>query len=156
MSASLTLDTNDLLAVLRGHGMAARAAKVFGGVHTVFDLLDVVAKGLPKESLTAVVDAATRNATEAVSARRRVIPDATWKRRTVRLSPDESDRTLRLARLVTLTRLVWHGNAEDVSEFLSTPHPLLHGRTPLENSATDLGTELVEGILLRLMYGVAG
>lgn len=156
MSTSLSLDITALLGVLRGRGMQARAAKVLGNVHSAFDLLDVVASGLPKESLTAVVGAATRNVTEAVSARRRVIPDATWKRRTLRLSPAESDRTMRLARLVALTRRVWHNNAKDVSEFLSTPHPLLNGQTPLECSASDIGAELVEGVLLRLMYGVAG
>ena len=61
-----------------------------------------------------------------------------------------------MARLIALTRHVWHDNEDDVTEFLSTPHALLGGRTPLECSATDLGTEMVEGVLRRLMFAVAG
>jgi putative toxin-antitoxin system antitoxin component (TIGR02293 family) len=152
MTTTFTPDTAHLLAVLRG----GRASAAYSAVHSLLDLDDVAREGLPKESLTAVVDAATRSASEAVTVRRSVIPDATWKRRTVRLNPAESDRTLRLARLVALTRHVWHDNADDVADFLSTPHALLGGRTPLVCSATDLGTEMVEGVLLRLMFGVAG
>jgi putative toxin-antitoxin system antitoxin component (TIGR02293 family) len=155
MTTTFTPDTAHLLAVLRGR-RGGRASAAYSAVHSLLDLDDVAREGLPKESLTAVVDAATRSASEAVTVRRSVIPDATWKRRTVRLNPAESDRTLRLARLVALTRHVWHDNADDVADFLSTPHALLGGRTPLVCSATDLGTEMVEGVLLRLMFGVAG
>ena len=155
MTTTFTPDTAHLLAVLRDR-RGGRASAAYSAVHSLLDLDDVAREGLPKESLTAVVDAATRSASEAVTVRRSVIPDATWKRRTVRLNPAESDRTLRLARLVALTRHVWHDNADDVADFLSTPHALLGGRTPLACSATDLGTEMVEGVLLRLMFGVAG
>lgn len=51
---------------------------------------------------------------------------------------------------------MWHDNADDVTDFLSTLHALLGGRTPLECSDTDLGSEMVEGVLLRLMLGAAG
>lgn len=155
MTTTFTPDTAHLLAVLRGR-RGGRASRAYASVHSLLDLDAVARKGLPRESLTAVVDAATRSPSEAVTIRRSVIPDATWKRRTVRLNPAESDRTLRLARLIALTRHVWHDNADDVTDFLSTPHALLGGRTPLECSATDLGTEMVEGVLLRLMLGVAG
>ena len=155
MTTAFTPDTAHLLAVLRGR-RGGRVSRAYSAVHSLLDLDDVAREGLPKESLTAVTTAATRSTSEAVTVRRSVIPDATWKRRTARLNPAESDRTLRLARLVALTRHVWHDNADDVADFLSTPHALLGGRTPLACSATDLGTEMVEGVLMRLLFGVAG
>lgn len=144
-----------MLAVLRGR-RGRRASRVYASVHSLLELDAVAREGLPKVSLTAVVDAATHSPAEAVTLRRSVIPDATWKRRTARLNPAESDRTMRIARLIALTRYVWHENADDVTDFLSRRQDSLGGRTPLECSTTDLGTEMVEGVLLRLMLGVAG
>lgn len=152
---AFTLDSTALLAVLRGR-RGGRASKAYAAVHSLLDLDALAREGLPKESLTAVVHAATRSRSEAVMIRRSVIPDATWKRRSVRLNPAESDRTLRLARVIALTRHVWHDNADDVTDFLSTPQALLGGLTPLERSATDLGAKVVEGVLLRLLFGVTG
>lgn len=153
-SAIMIVDTNALLAVLRGPGLPSRAAKVLDGVHTPFDLIDVVRSGLPKQTLTSVVRAATPNAREALALRRRVISDATWKRRTVRLSPDESDRTLRLARIVALARHVWHGDSAGAVEYLSVPRTELQGRSPLECSGTDLGSRLVEDSLQGILFGI--
>lgn len=123
-------------------------------MHTPFDLIDEVRKGLPRQTLAAVVRAATPNAREALALRRRVIPDATWKFRTFRLSPDESDRTLRLARLVALARHVWHGDSAGAVEFLSTPRAELQGRSALECSSTDLGSRLVEDSLQGILFGI--
>lgn len=154
MSGNQPVSTEAVLAVLRDRRLPSRAAKELDCVHTEFDLIDVVLKGLPKQTLTSVVRAATSNAREALILRRRIIPDANWKRRTVRLNPDESDRTLRLARLVALARHVWHGDSAGAVEFLSVPRAELQGRVPLECISTDLGCRLVEDSLLRILYGV--
>ncbi len=144
---------DEILAVLRGGGLPARAAKAFGEVHTRFDLIDAVRKGLPKQVLTAVARAATANTRDALAARRRILTDASWKRRSVRLSPDESDRTVRLARLVALTRYVWRrGDGAGAVQFLSTPRRELQGRSPIEYCGTDLGCRLVEDQLLDILY----
>lgn len=66
------------------------------------------------------------------------------------------DRAVREARILALARHVWHDNADAVAVFLSTPHALLGGRTPNECSATERDTAMVEGVLLRLAFGVAG
>lgn len=154
MSANQPVDTEAVLAVLRERRLPRRAAKVLDGVHTPFDLIDVVLKGLPKQTLTAVVRAATPNAREALALRRRILPDVTWKRRTVRLSPDESDRTMRLACLVALARHVWHGDSAGAVEYLSVPRAELQGRAPLDCIRTDLGCRLVEDCLLLILYGI--
>ncbi len=68
----------------------------------------------------------------------------------------DDDREVRQARINGLARHVWHDNANDVAAFLSTPHALLGGRTPNECSATERDTAMVEGVLLRLAFGVSG
>lgn len=62
----------------------------------------------------------------------------------------------RQARIIELARHVWHENDDDVAAFLSTPHAMLGGRTPLECCATERDTAMVEGVLLRLAFGVDG
>lgn len=154
MSADQPVNTDALLAVLRGRHLPPRAARALDGVRTLYDLFDVVRSGLPKQTLTAVVRSATPNARDARALRRCIIPDATWKRRTLRLSPDESDRTLRLARLVALARQVWHGDSAGAVEFLTTPRTELRGRAPLECIHTEVGGRLVEDSLLGILYSI--
>ena len=149
MTATATPDAADIVALLGGQ------IRMRHKVRTLLDLVEEARAGLPKQSLTAVAVAATRTPAEAVRVRRQIIPDATWKRRAGRLRPAESDRTLRLARLVALAQYVWHENAADAAEFMATPHPMLQGQTPLACSDSDLGAEMIEAVLLRLLFGIA-
>lgn len=83
----------------------------------------------------------------------RIVPEATFKRRKDRLTPDESEKTERLARIFATANFVWD-DEEDAREFLHTQHPLLAGNTPLDVSMTELGAKRVEEILWRLFYGM--
>ena len=67
VTTTFTPDAVTLLAVLRGP-QSGRASKLYSTVHSLLDLDEVAREGLPKESLTAVVGAATRSASEAVTA----------------------------------------------------------------------------------------
>ena len=84
----------------------------------------------------------------------RIIPEATYKRRRSHLTADESERTERLARVFATTEYVWNSE-DDARAFLSTPHPMLQGRTPLDVSMTELGARRVEALLWKLYYGIA-
>lgn len=145
---TLSFSPHDVVAVLGGPRVIRQP------IRTYLDLMDLVAVGLPRQALTAVVTSATNTSTEALHARRQIIPDATWKRRTTTLKADESDRTLRLARLVALTRYVWHNDQQASTTFLNTPHSLLQGRTPLACSTSDAGVHAVEEVLMRLLHGI--
>ena len=72
-----------------------------------------------------------------------------------RLSPEESDRVVRLARLWRMSLDCWKTDIE-ARAFLERKHALLNGRTPLEvATGSDVGSREVEQILGRLMFGVA-
>jgi putative toxin-antitoxin system antitoxin component (TIGR02293 family) len=150
MTTTLAPDAAGILAVLGGQ------TRMRHRVCTLLDLTIEVREGLQKQTLTSVLRAATRSPAEAVIARRMIIPDATWKRRTVYLRPDESDRTLRLARVVALARYVWDGREDDATAFLMAKHPRLEGRTPLETCDTEIGARLVDDLLWQLFDGTVG
>lgn len=83
----------------------------------------------------------------------RIVPEATFKRRRDRLSPDESEKTERLARVFATALYVWDDEV-DARDFLNTPHPLLEGRRPLDVAMTELGARRVEELLAKLFYGL--
>jgi putative toxin-antitoxin system antitoxin component (TIGR02293 family) len=82
-----------------------------------------------------------------------VAPRATLKRRRTRLSPTESQRLERLARIVAMTEAVWQDQTA-AAEFLTRPHRSLRGRTPLQMAATDLGVRQVEELLASIEFGL--
>ncbi len=81
-----------------------------------------------------------------------IVPSATFKRRT-RLSPDESARTERLARVIALVEEM-AGDADAAREFLNRPHPLLEHETPLAVAHTELGARRVENLLYSIEHGL--
>ena len=83
-----------------------------------------------------------------------MVPKTTLERRETRLSPQESERTERVARLFVHARRAL-GTAAEARAFMTTPHPELDGRTPIDAAKTDLGTRRTEQILNALEYGLA-
>ena len=114
-----------------------------------------VSSGLPRNALRHVAEALAGSDKSRVSALESdVIPKTTLDRRTSRLSVGESERTERIARLLVHARRAL-GTDEEAREFMTTPHPELDGRKPLEVATTDLGTRRAEAILNALEYGLA-
>lgn len=129
-----------------------RIAKSF----TALDLDEAVRAGLPVDALDRVVrlmspdDPALRHA---------LVPKATLARRVrsaeKRLSPHESDRVVRLARIWRLALECWK-TPEDARHFLTRGHMLLKGRTPLEvTSGSEVGAGEVERLIGKLVHGIA-
>lgn len=140
-------------------GAVERVAEVLGGsavlhdtVRTWGDLDRIVRAGLPKRSLQLVARRVVEPGTSATAFVYRVVPSATFKRRS-RLTPDESQRTERVARIVALAEWLL-GNADDTRAFLNRPHPLLDGETPLDLARTDLGARRVEHVLHAIAHGL--
>jgi len=134
-------------------------ADVMGGpsilgnsVHSVQDLEAAVVTGLPKRALRLTLARGCASAQQARTLLYRVVPEATYKRR-VRLTPAESERTERLARVISSAEYVWDSRNE-ARAWLTRPHPELENRPPLEAALTELGARRAEELLDRLFYGI--
>lgn len=71
------------------------------------------------------------------------------------LTPVESDRLYRLARVVAYAGEVLGGD-DKVRTWLKNPNRGLGGEIPLELLATDIGARQVEEVLQRIEYGIYG
>ncbi len=132
----------------------ASVMALFPPPHSFAELDDLVAHGLPKDALKASVDRVFLGGEDRKRLLYRIVPEATYKRRRYHLTADESEKAERLARIFATTQYVWNSE-EDARAFLSTPHPMLQGRTPLDVSMTELGARRVEELLWKLYYGIA-
>lgn len=84
------------------------------------------------------------------------ISDRTLSRRLAsdsRLSADESDRTMRVARVFAMTKDTL-GSSEKASRWLQKRNIALGGEVPLHLLDTDAGSKDVETILRRIEYGI--
>ena len=70
-----------------------------------------------------------------------------------RLSPEESERLVRVARLFEMAADVL-GSGEEARRWMKAPRPALGDRTPLERADTELGAREVEDLLGRIAHGV--
>jgi putative toxin-antitoxin system antitoxin component (TIGR02293 family) len=136
-----------------------KIAELMGGqsilrrrVRSLRDLEQTVSGGLPKRTLKNVVDRIYIEKGDARRALYRVVPEATFKRRT-RLSPEESGKTERLARVIAFAEHVWD-DRDDAREWLMKPHPELGGKAPVEAALTELGARQSEEILDKLFFGL--
>lgn len=84
------------------------------------------------------------------------VPPRTLARRKAakRFGPEESDRLVRLSRLVGLALELFEGDLEETRAWLAAPHPALGGRPPLEFQTTGVGAREVENLIGRLEHGV--
>ncbi|MDQ2950350.1 MAG: DUF2384 domain-containing protein [Acidobacteriota bacterium] len=137
----------------------SRVADVMGGPETLgselsslMDLAGAIAAGLPKQALRKTAQRVYEKPAEASLLVYKVVPEATYKRRTL-LSPAESERTERLARVIAMAEYV----LDDVGfaqEWLKKPHPELGGQAPIQCAMTELGARRVEEVLNMLFYGI--
>ena len=70
-----------------------------------------------------------------------------------RLTHDESDRAVRIARITSLAEEVFGDDAK-AGRWLRKVKERFDGRTPMEVSRTEAGARLVEEMLLQLDYGI--
>ena len=118
------------------------------------DLAEEVGKGL---SVGTVDRLCALIAPDDSNLRYRIVPKATLARRAAkrRLSPEESDRLARLARLWVFAADVWGSDAA-ARRFLAESHPLLRGYAPRDLAIeSEIGARVVENLLGGLKFGTA-
>lgn len=84
------------------------------------------------------------------------IPERTFARRksTGRLSPDESERLLRISSIFEKAVGLFEGNVDETLEWLTQPKKALGDKVPLHYSRSELGAREVENLIGRLEHGV--
>jgi putative toxin-antitoxin system antitoxin component (TIGR02293 family) len=141
------LEPRDIGEVLGGHRTFAKPMK------SIMELNAAVERGLPKSTLRNVARRVFSDAADQRALMHRIVPEATYKRRRERLSASESERTERLARVVATAEDVWQ-DREQARRFLTTPHPEIGGKTPLDAALTELGARQAEEVMARIVYGL--
>jgi putative toxin-antitoxin system antitoxin component (TIGR02293 family) len=138
----------------------ARIAEVMGGpsvlgrrLASISALSEAVSKGLPKAALRQTAGRIFDDRAEQRQLMNRIVPEATFKRRRDRLSAAESERTERIARVMASAEFVWSDRG-DARRFMTTPHPSLRGRLPLDAALSELGARQVEEILDQIFHGL--
>lgn len=76
------------------------------------------------------------------------------RREAKRLQPDESDRLLRLTRIVGLALRLFEGELPPTRQWLLTPNAALGGETPVRMATTEVGAREVEHLIGRLEHGI--
>ncbi|HSB73494.1 MAG TPA: antitoxin Xre-like helix-turn-helix domain-containing protein [Candidatus Methylomirabilis sp.] len=71
-----------------------------------------------------------------------------------RLRPEESDKLLRVARLLGQALQLFGGDWTDARAWLGTPQPTLGNVTPLKMAETELGAREVEMAIYAIRHGV--
>ena len=113
----------------------------------------LIEAGLPTETVEAAVAQGVLSWSEI---ERHVLPRRTFSHRKARsqpLTPDESDRLLRLLRVIARAEDTFQ-DEEKARRWLRKPNRALDGDVPLGMLRTESGARLVEQVLERIAYGV--
>ena len=119
-----------------------------------FNIARIVEHGLPTDSLNLLKE----NGLTFTEVGEVVIAPRTLKHRKTRgenLSSEESDRTLRVARIMALGNQVF-GDPAKTLKWLRTPSDRLEGRTPLSMLRSEAGGRVVENRLWQIDEGIFG
>lgn len=117
------------------------------------DLIDAVKAGLPVRTFRAVADALGISDAELARAAGISGTTLTRRKRAGSLNPEESDRVLRIARLLDRAAEAF-GDPDEAAAWLKAPNVALGGATPLAYAETEIGAREVENLIGRLEHGV--
>ena len=115
------------------------------------DLRDAIAAGVTPEVLRRVIQHVCYPH-EALEFMYRIVPRATLNRRSI-LTPEESERTERLARVFALAEDTFQ-SAETARDYLNRPLHGLDNKKPRDLALTETGARQLETHLWQALYGV--
>lgn len=143
--------------------IARATATLLGGVAVLQmrvgadeDLMALRDGGIPPRALQWFLDAFRGDRVSQADILAAVGTARTLKRRMVarqKLTPQESGRLVRIARLVAIASDVL-GDEARARNWVSQPNRALGGRRPLEVARTDAGMRSAENVLGRIQHGV--
>jgi putative toxin-antitoxin system antitoxin component (TIGR02293 family) len=129
------------------------AAVVGGPVELGIDLARLIRRGLPVGAVQFVLDSGRLTLAELD---RIVLPrkTLTHRRKLGTLTPEQSDRLVRVARVLASAEETF-GGQEKAAVWLRRPSAALAGEYPLQMLDTDEGAREVETLLGRIGHGIA-
>ena len=77
----------------------------------------------------------------------------TRRRKSGALTTEESDRLVRVAKLVGMAYELMRGDGEAARRWLGEGNELIEGESPLERASTEVGGREVEQLIGRLRHG---
>jgi putative toxin-antitoxin system antitoxin component (TIGR02293 family) len=135
-------------------------AKVLGGEKTLGkkvssqqDLINAVRRGLRVSAVDAVIEELDVPRTKVLPTLRIARRTLERRKRTGHLSPEESERLYRLAKILAFAESVL-GNKDKARHWLNSPNRALGDVTPLALLETEAGADEVAHVLGRIEYGV--
>ena len=130
------------------------AAAIGRAIDNEVELLEAVRRGLPAVVLGALERAGmAREEVERLVVRSSPDGQEGHDRRRD-LTPLESDRVVRCARVLASAEDVF-GSTERAQGWLRRPKPVLDGRTPMEVLDSEVGARVVEDLLQGVAHGIA-
>jgi putative toxin-antitoxin system antitoxin component (TIGR02293 family) len=115
--------------------------------------MSLIEDRVPVEAIESVIEAGILDPEEIYSL---VLPRRTLSNRrstTGRLTTEESDRLVRVVRIIALAHDTFQ-DVENSASWLRRPNRSLGGIRPIDLLKTDNGSRLVEAVLGRIGYGV--
>jgi putative toxin-antitoxin system antitoxin component (TIGR02293 family) len=136
-----------------GHTEALRSSLGFQVGHSI-DLIPKIERGFPFAALASFVSATGLSI--AYTANILGIPERTLARRKKenRLSPDESERLLRMAKLFEESLSLFEGDREAAVNWMRAPKKALRNQSPFHFARTEIGAREVENLIGRIEHGV--
>lgn len=131
-------------------GMAALSKLLHVSVLSQLDLVELSEKGIQISQFQSLLDQGFNK-----NELKWVIQPRTLSHReskNERLTKDESDKFLRIAKITTLAEEVFD-NVEKAMRWLHKPKQSLRGKTPLETVRSEVGGRIVEEMLLKIDSG---
>lgn len=117
-------------------------------------LADHIAAGLKASAADGLINALGRGTVIGP-----IVPEATFRRHKSSrkaLSREMSERLYEVGRVVVVAEAAYGGDSEAARRFLSRPHPMLDGRTPLDLAiASSAGADAVINLLHKADAGFA-
>ncbi len=117
-------------------------------------VIGAIKEGIPYSSLERLqqtVGISQKNLAQAVNINQRTL---TRRKKELRFHSDESERLLRIGRIVDRAIGLMEGDSPSARRWLISPAKALGGKTPLEYADTEPGAQEVMSLIGRLEHGV--
>jgi putative toxin-antitoxin system antitoxin component (TIGR02293 family) len=150
ISRGLTIDIMHETIVLPMGNVLAKILGVPGGEGS---LMEATRKGLPAISASRLAEVGGLTSQQLAAALGVSKRTLARKKGKSRLNAVESDRAVRLARVLTIALEVFSNRKNATIEWLHDPIVALGGKAPVEFLDTDEGLRRVEQVLVQLDYG---